>query len=1304
MSLNYSNVNSNSSDLSNLPLTVSVISYNSPQGGGHTYNFYKVTTTLPDYDWRRADLKDFALALAKIWAQDPTNSRKKYYVLYTSGIEWPAGMSFSDKSNQLTWPNATHDASEIEAKHVELLIKCSDYILGLDSELRPWKNGNLLVRGVKLGFEWNLFGSNPAGHLVDAYGNPQPDNLNNGLDPNVAPADYWQYIWLPNNHINGDPPTGSAEITNDYYIETIDQSLIDNTIINYVADKVNNGLTRNTVYPTPPPTYSYGASPDVWTDSTHWTKLHCVTLKARTVGNVLPDPILTGTYGADQIKIVIDSTSRDDFRSIFQSVAASTPPGWIFDVAGYTSKTANFWNWYDIGSGDGVGFFPSTTIGATGGYSLGARIKGAKPGLITWQWDETLSEPILTLKGSIQLDEEMPAGATDFWDLEMCLLEYNAYTGPSYFTPPPPTYSYGTPGDVWTPPSDWDQLDCVTVKARFEGSSPSVPIPVGNYVADDIKIIIDPADASTFQQIFESISGSYPPGWILDAHGYPTNEANFWNWYDNGSGSGGFFPAPTAGATGGYALGAKIEKARPGLITWKWDNSSSPSLTLKGNIQVDEEMPTGATDWWDLKLCLLKYKTYVGPAYPSTSASSPPTIVSQTPAPGATNVPVNTSITITFDKELSLQASRTLNNGAGLDTTPSAINPWIWEGATYTYASKVLTITPTTPFSASQTVAVSAPSGIKDLGGNELVTPVGWQFTTAAPAVAPNLVRMYFFYSGGWSNSKTDLHFDDLDPAYEAPENLGMEGTFVFEFDKPIDSGTAQKYSTSTGGMFATTPFVGVTDYTAIINGPGPIAYAGSNGGRWWEAYDQYNIEPFGKDSTGVGVYPFNLSTIHSSLNAPAYHCLYFTAKTGAFLADHEYRPYIIPSLVTDTSNIPLGSSTLPEFTFNGRVLKWKISDSIAPTIVSITPAPGATNVPVNTPITIEFSEELDPASRLQTWVAHPSSQTYSSKVLTITPTGTWPGTTTINVTSPTGPILTDMSGNQLAAINWSFTTAVPPDTRVPIEAYAYGFSIDPDQFKSIPLTKSGSIDIDFKIPADDIDGSKIMYLRLRDENGLISPNYRISLRVNDVEFKTFEIDSDPYLIGSVNNVDVRFDIDNTDVSGFQYGYLVDDSSEPTTWTSPVITTNSINEYLFNFNLDVSALIAGEHELYVWIKTKEGEKRFRKINFVSEPAIAPPYGTLGIKRSMIEDGKKKVWVEANVFDDGVGVKELSLEDTAYPDNLVNINIIQNKRYLKIFEYDALDNSVRNYKLILVDAIGTYNATPITTSVDLSSVF
>ena len=49
----------------------------------------------------------------------------------------------------------------------------------------------------------------------------------------------------------------------------------------------------------------------------------------------------------------------------------------------------------------------------------------------------------------------------------------------------------------------------------------------------------------------------------------------------------------------------------------------------------------------------------------------------------------------------------------------------------------------------------------------------------------------------------------------------------------------------------------------------------------------------------------------------------------------------------------------------------------------------------------------------------------------------------------------------------------------------------------------------------------------------------------------------------------------------------------------------------------------GPHELYVWLKSKEGEKEFRKVSFVSEQTTSAPYGTLIVKKTLMMDSKRK---------------------------------------------------------------------------------
>ena len=226
--------------------------------------------------------------------------------------------------------------------------------------------------------------------------------------------------------------------------------------------------------------------------------------------------------------------------------------------------------------------------------------------------------------------------------------------------------------------------------------------------------------------------------------------------------------------------------------------------------------------------------------------------------------------------------------------------------------------------------------------------------------------------------------------------------------------------------------------------------------------------------------------------------------------------------------------------------------------------------------------------------------------------------------------------------------------------------------------------------------------------NQNVSSNYRVSIRILDFEFEKFEVTTHgptkpDYLSGTTNVIKILFDIDSNP-SDISYGMTVDDTNEPSTWTTiSSYTTDSIGQFEVTSNLDVTPYVNGHHELYVWLKSKEGEKEFRKVSFVSEKINAAPYGTLFLKKSRIEGSKKKVWLEANIFDDGVGVSQMSLVDTMNPASFENINIIQNKKVTKLFEYDVLANTTNTFNLILVDAIGNVSL-PVSTTVDLSSVY
>ncbi|HET9002836.1 MAG TPA: Ig-like domain-containing protein [Gemmatimonadaceae bacterium] len=102
-------------------------------------------------------------------------------------------------------------------------------------------------------------------------------------------------------------------------------------------------------------------------------------------------------------------------------------------------------------------------------------------------------------------------------------------------------------------------------------------------------------------------------------------------------------------------------------------------------------------------------------------------------------------------------------------------------------------------------------------------------------------------------------------------------------------------------------------------------------------------------------------------------------------------------------------------------------TDTTAPTVVSTSPANGATSVPRTAPISVTFSENLDSATVTNAAFSFNNGVTgtivVSGAVATLTPTPSLPASTTITGTLSTA--IKDRAGNPLAAaVTFQFTTA----------------------------------------------------------------------------------------------------------------------------------------------------------------------------------------------------------------------------------------------------------------------------------------
>jgi len=102
------------------------------------------------------------------------------------------------------------------------------------------------------------------------------------------------------------------------------------------------------------------------------------------------------------------------------------------------------------------------------------------------------------------------------------------------------------------------------------------------------------------------------------------------------------------------------------------------------------------------------------------------------------------------------------------------------------------------------------------------------------------------------------------------------------------------------------------------------------------------------------------------------------------------------------------------------------VPDTTPPTITTVVPANGSTNVPLNTQVTVTFSEAMDPTGLVGSTVTGlPASLAYNSQTFTATlaPTSLLAPNTTYSAT--VFGTVQDLAGNQMGAnYVWTFTTA----------------------------------------------------------------------------------------------------------------------------------------------------------------------------------------------------------------------------------------------------------------------------------------
>jgi hypothetical protein len=129
--------------------------------------------------------------------------------------------------------------------------------------------------------------------------------------------------------------------------------------------------------------------------------------------------------------------------------------------------------------------------------------------------------------------------------------------------------------------------------------------------------------------------------------------------------------------------------------------------------------------------------------------TTPPTVAAVTPANGAANVSLGTSVSATFSEAIAA-ASVTATSFVLRDGSGNAV------AASVSASGSTATLQPTAPLSSSTTYTATllgGPAGIKDPAGNALASDFTWSFTTAAVDQTPPSSALSFPAASGSYNA-----------------------------------------------------------------------------------------------------------------------------------------------------------------------------------------------------------------------------------------------------------------------------------------------------------------------------------------------------------------------------------------------------------------------------------------------------------------------------------------------------------------------------------------------------------------------
>jgi len=232
----------------------------------------------------------------------------------------------------------------------------------------------------------------------------------------------------------------------------------------------------------------------------------------------------------------------------------------------------------------------------------------------------------------------------------------------------------------------------------------------------------------------------------------------------------------------------------------------TPASALAANTVYTATITTGAKDLAGNALASNHVWSFTTGAAPDTTS---PTVTLPYPAPSATGVCTNNTVSATFSEAMD-PLTITIANFS-VSGVPGAV--------TYNAQSRIATFTPASDFAASTTYTATITTGVKDLAGNALAANKVWTFTTGTTAsctepVPLGAIAPYGSMSGGSSGLTNQGTLTIING------DIGTTGA----------STTVTGFHDSTGDVYTETPLNKGTVNGRIYTAPPPPGGAGVGG------------------------------------------------------------------------------------------------------------------------------------------------------------------------------------------------------------------------------------------------------------------------------------------------------------------------------------------------------------------------------------------------------------------------------------------------------------------------------------------